>query len=526
MKCSKTLLGKRISLCLIGIVTLLLPWKVDNAFSLLATSRRSISRRRTYSESTANTVVIRPCTKVQHHWRPTTQYSNNFLAIHTFASKNGFLVSPNETSLYEGEKHDGVELNSAEYLSKVTTGSTHIECTNRKSGCVVELIEPETNCTVRIIGVFHGSQSSSKDVMQCISSSTDIIVLELCSDRYRDLILKKSPDTIPNKRPSGSGRGEPPSEEEESEVGETATKSSISYISSKSWFKQYVRVVGDTIDRQGWRTGIVVAIFGLVNGFQEQILQLQPGLEFVTASEISTNFSIPIILADQDVAVTLQRIGQIPHITYDLWYNFIQKRSWGTTFGPLASAFSLAIFGDWMDIDDSENPKLLSLPQFLTRSIDAIQDLLRFLVLPLFMIQALNTMLSIQDSQSLLNTAVAELSVQQDDLLMTTSINIIVILLFYLCVALPATQVILIERDDVLATGIRAACRLASGKYNFRRSNEQIASNSVLVRKSEENFVIHQNADVVVVLGLLHVNGVALRLSQKFDQKLEVRRIN
>lgn len=522
MKFSKALLGKRISLCLIGIVTWLLPWKVESAFSLLqaATPRLTIIRRRTYSESNAKTLTIRPCTNVQHRWQPTTQYSNNILAVRTknFASKNGFFVSPNETSMYEGGKHDNVK-----NLSKVTTGtsSIHIEYTNRNSGCVIELVEPETNCTVRIIGVFHGSQSSSKDVMQCISSSTDIVVLELCSDRYRDLIVKKSPDTLQNKRPSGSGRGELISDEEESEVGETSTKSFTSHISSRSWFEQYIRVVRDTIDRQGWRTGMVVAIFGLVNGFQEHILQLQPGLEFVTASEISSNFSIPIILADQDVAVTLQRIGQIPHITYELWHNFIQERSWGTTFGPLAYAFSLAIFGDWIDNDDNQNPKLLSLPQFLLRSIDAIQDLLRFLGLPLFMIQALNTMLSIQDSQSAMNTAVAELSVQQDDVFITASINMLVILLFYLCVALPATQVILIERDDVLATGIRTACRLANGKYNFGRSNERIASNSILVRKSEENFVTHQNAEVVVVLGLLHVNGVALRLSQHFDQKLK-----
>jgi hypothetical protein len=380
----------------------------------------------------------------------------------------------------------------------------------------VEVIEPETNCTVRIIGVFHGSYSSSKDVMQCVTSSTDAVVLELCSDRYRDLILKKSSSSN-SKSMQGTSESsdiglDPGNEELAISCADAETPPSEGY-SVTSWFEQYVRVVSDTIRRQGWRTGIVVATFGLVNGFQQQILQLQPGLEFITASDISSNYSIPIILADQDVAITLQRIGQLPQVTYNLWYDFIRTRSWATTFGPLSYALSVAILGGWIYRKDGQKTKLLSLPQFLTRNLDAFKDLLRLVGFPLLVIQALNFLpvLTQQGSASTIHAAMSSLGVQQDDTAIATIINIIVIILFYLCVALPATQVILTERDDVLATGIRMACRLAYGKHK-----------STLISIPGDNYSAYRDAEVVVVLGLLHVNGVALRVSQNYENNFNM----
>jgi predicted RNA methylase len=58
-----------------------------------------------------------------------------------------------------------------------------------------------------------------------------------------------------------------------------------------------------------------------------------------------------------------------------------------------------------------------------------------------------------------------------------------VLALGYVALALPATRVILCERDDQLTEGIRAACRASPN-----------------------------GGRVVAVLGLLHVNGVASRL--------------
>ena len=68
--------------------------------------------------------------------------------------------------------------------------------------------------------------------------------------------------------------------------------------------------------------------------------------------------------------------------------------------------------------------------------------------------------------------------------------SVIVLWLGYVALALPATRVILCERDDQLADGIRAACKSAVGDKK-------------------------ENATVVAVLGLLHVNGVAKRLLQQ-----------
>ena len=518
MKSYEFVKRQRLSLCLVNIVAWLLFGKDVTAFSFLWSSRYLLSGG-PCCDRAVNTLAIQhlalhqPCDKkCQPQWRPNYLRSYDLSSSRILASNN-FLMAPNDTTT------DVRDQNLADRYK-----SSPIDTTNRKTGCIVELIEPETNCTVRIIGVFHGSHSSAKDVMECITSSTDVVVLELCSDRYRDLIVKKSFEALPMKRPSERGSIESDCDDEESGVRDTDTEFKQSEIASNpramSWFEQYIRVVGDAIDRQGWRTGMVVAIFGLVNGFQEQILQLQPGLEFITASEIASNFSIPIVLADQDVTVTLQRIGQLSHTTYDLWYDFLQKRSWGTTFGPLAYALSVAIFGGWMHVDDTPAPTLLTLPQFLTRNIDAIQDLLRFVGLPLFIIELPNLILSLHDSQSVFNYAVGNVDMQQDDPLITTVLNFIVIAIFYLCVALPATQVILMERDDVLTTGIRAACRLAKEKRKAEKRTPRKIANSLLQRISGETGDADQEVEVVVVLGLLHVNGVALRLSQNSKQNL------
>ena len=63
----------------------------------------------------------------------------------------------------------------------------------------------------------------------------------------------------------------------------------------------------------------------------------------------------------------------------------------------------------------------------------------------------------------------------------------------YLLVALPATRIILSERDDQLAAGIQAACQLASSSLPLSSS--------------------YSPGRVVAVLGFFHVNGVARRLS-------------
>lgn len=75
----------------------------------------------------------------------------------------------------------------------------------------------------------------------------------------------------------------------------------------------------------------------------------------------------------------------------------------------------------------------------------------------------------------------------------------------YVALALPATRLILCERDDQLSRGIQAACRIAASKHK----NLQNSASS------------ETNGRVVAVLGLLHVNGVAQRLLTQHDELSE-----
>ena len=227
---------RSLSLCLIKIVVCLLLMKGScvTPFCLHSSSRQSYFLGR---QPDRDRVVVLSKTQpyykqcCQHPWRSGQSYG--FPLPHDLTSKNGLLFAQIDTATTDDiEQHETVPYKS----------SHNIENTNRKIGCVVELIEPETKCTVRLIGVFHGSQSSAKDVMQCISSSTDAVVLELCSDRYRDLILKKSTENLSMLPSSDGGSVESDSNEVEFEVRDSDTETIQSEIEKTprpnptSWF--------------------------------------------------------------------------------------------------------------------------------------------------------------------------------------------------------------------------------------------------------------------------------------------------
>ena len=59
---------------------------------------------------------------------------------------------------------------------------------NASSGCSVEFTDPATGCEVVLVGCFHGSQSSARDVQDVLTrKTTHVVVLELCANRFSDL---------------------------------------------------------------------------------------------------------------------------------------------------------------------------------------------------------------------------------------------------------------------------------------------------------------------------------------------------
>jgi len=375
--------------------------------------------------------------------------------------------------------------------------------------CAVELIDPETGCHVVLLGCFHGSQSSAVDVERYLSTSslTDVVVLELCASRFADLrrdFYNRQQNQQQQKSPE---RGD-------SEVSNDTVMDESS-TERRSWWTRFATMVQKLSATRGLSTGAAAAVLGGVSGLQTALSGLEPGLEFSTALRMVSNKDMDIILADQNVDETLDRIGKLPQIAVQLWQEFTssadsQSSGWEGSFGKEASALGTALLGDKTNQDFQ-----IGLWEFLTRSKASVQDLIRLTLPPFGLLLVINKLVvelsmlvlgagsdvpAASESVLVSDAASPLLSIleflQMDTLVSLAAVgafNAALVGVFYMGVALPAVRVVLRERDDRLAEGIRAACQLA-------------------VQKQKESSSSKESGRVVAVLGFLHVNGVALRL--------------
>jgi hypothetical protein len=275
---------------------------------------------------------------------------------------------------------------------------------------------------------------------------TNVVVLELCESRFAD--LRRDLEAVKTRK--------------------------------GPWISRFAKMVRRTSEKRGLSTAAAAAVLGGVSGMQTALSGLEPGLEFTTALRYvtSTNHT-DIVLADQDVNEILNRLGHLPKISASMWKDFLSTRNWSrSSFGKEAAVLKTALFGS------SKLEQKMSLPSFLTRNEAALWELFRAAAPPVILLQALNLLAG----QLLLGDASeAPMAADLASSLLASSIPLAadagIILLTYLTIALPATRIILSERDDRLAAGVRSACALAGGKGR-----------------------------VVAVFGFLHVNGVAERI--------------
>lgn len=315
----------------------------------------------------------------------------------------------------------------------------------------VEFIDPETQCQVVLLGCFHGTESSSKDVELAITPNTCVVALELCTDRFADLqreLLKSE-------------------QEEESRQRE------------KPWLVAYWQMITKTIGQRGLPTGLAAAVLGGFSGIQTALSGFTPGLEFMTALERAQYYGCDIILADQDVDETLRRVGSLPQIALGTALSNDRLDRWGRYQETLVRA----VVGQG-EYDPVTGPlPQVQLPLALIRNPAAIQDLVRLTVPPTVFFWALvygvAALAGIDVSASGAYYETATLVEKIPHWLASAG----VLSMGYLGLALPAVSVILTERDEILTAGIQAACRRAG-----------------------------KGGRVVAVLGLLHVNGVAKRM--------------
>lgn len=296
------------------------------------------------------------------------------------------------------------------------------------SRSTVTVVEPQSGCQVVLLGCFHGSPTSSNDVVEALNElKPDGLVLELCLDRY----MKLQETQVP---PEGV---------------------------STNWFVGLAKGVSATREKQGWPSAIVLAVLAVISGIaQQSAWGIESGLEFRTAMNIAKDRQIDLILADQPFDDTLRRLGKLPNVAFDL---LLEGGYWME-----AQSLQRAVFG--------ASAGDVNLPSFLTRSVAASVDFSKWLMLPASLLLALQLLIS---DFGMAVEAPPDMDSFSDSMLL---FNAVAISLAYMGLTLPATRVIFSERDDYMASGIRTAC---------------------VGRKR-----------IVAVLGFLHVNGVASRLSK------------
>lgn len=330
----------------------------------------------------------------------------------------------------------------------------------------VELIEPETKCKVVLLGCLHGSRSSALDVEHLFMENVDAVVLELCASRVAD--LKRQESVLQSPAPSFS-------------------------------VQNFVKMVARTAEKRGWGSGVAAAVLGGASGLQTALSGFEAGLEFTTALDLAQQQKVDVVLADQTVDETLRKVGNLPSISMSMLFQ--EKRL------PLyeSNALTTAILGD-----DKLRTHQVNMGHVLSRNDAVVQELLKLTLPPLSLAflagftadKLVSTIFSVPTT-----TQIPWWTLLQDfdvtELWNMVGMDLVssafVLMLGYVALALPATRVILCERDDQLTQGIRAACKSASKN---KKSNE--------------------NARVVAVLGLLHVNGVAKRLLQQQENDAAV----
>jgi len=313
----------------------------------------------------------------------------------------------------------------------------------------VEFVDPETECRVVLLGCFHGTESSAKDVEEAVTADTDIVALELCTSRFVDLkreMLKEQNEELQSER--------------------------------KPWLVDYWNMVSKTTSQRGLPTGFAAAVLGGFSGVQSALSGFSPGLEFTRALEMAESYNCEIILADQDVDETLRRVGSLPQISVENLLSNDRFDRWRLHQETLLRAVA--------GIGSGKTPQV-QLPMFLIRNPSAIQDLLRLTIPPTLamwtVILGTAAIAGIDlTANSVATQAYYEAATPIEQVLHTvTSTGILA--LGYVGLALPAVGVILTERDDILANGIKTACRRAG-----------------------------KGGKVVAILGLLHVNSVAAKV--------------
>ena len=444
----------------------------------------------------------------------------------------------------------------------------------------VELIDPDTKVNVVLLGCLHGSSSSSDDVQRIINAEpTDAVVLELCATRFADLRRQEQQEQEQEEEEEGIAGGVQPEVGPMKSESNGSSQQQQQQGGDAPPLVRFVSMIIKINQKRGLPTAIAAAILSGVSGLQTSLSGFRPGLEFRTATKAAQELDCDILLADQAVDETLRQMGRLPRVSLSMLVESV-KAVVGSAFGisgnddddddgnrdgasndasdtaqvcddaiwqssPLhkeSRALSRAIYGDPDMLRDGYQVRLSDV---LTRNKDVVVDLVR-LTLPIILFAQLavvagstaagfvqtgswavpSTDVVVLDTDSWLfandvlsmmhpREIVSSITTLVTDLLTTASI----LAAGYVLLALPAVRIILTERDAYLTRGIKKACEMAAkahsvsddGVVNVSNSNDEVLDDK---DGSVENA---SKGRVVAVLGLLHVNSIAMRILDGYD---------
>ena len=392
----------------------------------------------------------------------------------------------------------------------------------------VELFDPKNNTEVILLGCLHGSLSSSIDVKNLLLGEVqgptggdkvgdrasnvqqqqenqflvpDVVVLELCQARYGGIVASRE------------------------EIIEEYSNEDFWEDMTNYWKRTLQQNDDDPI------LALLKIMLGTTSLIQTQLSGIRAGLEFEVAMDIVEAYNssnnrdnvnnrdkvVRLVLGDRNIDETMNRIGSLPSVSLQLLRdNNTDDEYNGLLFASIwreSNRLWTAILGDQLLPKNSQ----ICMPKVLLRNSQAKKDLGRQLLLPSLVATVValllawiargfewdpydvllwGTLLSFDDDIELQTKISAFTALSWNSLA-----DLVAVLAGYILLALPASKVIVSERDGVLKECIIDA--IVSAPKMEVRLREENEEESPSPRK------------IVAILGLLHVNGVAKQLLEE-----------
>ena len=374
---------------------------------------------------------------------------------------------------------------------------------------VLSLRHRSSGNRITLIGVSHGSEASAALVEERLRSiKPDYIIVELCEDRYLSISLESKIEPTFNNTLKALYKNKLKLLEEKQEL-------LLSSGTSQGPLSKVLRV-SNFAWSQGLFGGLFVLLGLLISALQKSTRENGASDEFVTSMRIAAEQRIPIYLGDAPQNETLKSIQKIftletfnPkrvseggnslmiyicnfHVLSYLLLIYICKLHWNPIAVSLAFS-SLGLFPTFFDsfaTSSAIDRAILSASNWVNIPLTYLESKKMWKsVLPILLISTVPTLIG--------SVAVGDVSMVVDaSVTSATSMNSLasfygsffeplenIIDLLSLLVLVRMAKLIGADRDIIIAEKVDAACRNGP-----------------------------RNADVVVVIGMLHCNGVARRL--------------